>query len=91
MGKGSINTIEDHVDIRRTKESGHLLAEPFFLSFLGLPVGAVVKNLSANARDTEMWVHSLGQEDPLEGEMASYYIPGTVLALEIQSWREQNL
>ena len=39
----------------------------------------------------EIWVQSLGKEDPLEGEMASYPIPGTVLALEIQLWREQNL
>ena len=32
-------------------------------------VALVVKNLPANA---EMWVRSLGQEDPLEEEMATY-------------------
>ena len=32
----------------------------------------VVKNLPANAGDTyEMWVQSLGQEDPLEKGMAT--------------------
>ena len=35
-------------------------------------VALVVKNLPANARDIEMWVQSLGQEDPLEEEMATY-------------------
>ena len=32
----------------------------------------VVKNSPANAGDIEMWVQSLGQEDPLEEEMATY-------------------
>jgi len=32
----------------------------------------VVKNLPANARDTETRVQSLGQEDILEEEMATY-------------------
>ena len=31
----------------------------------------VLKNLPANAGDIEMWVRSLGQEDPLEEGMAS--------------------
>ena len=30
----------------------------------------MVKNPPANAGDTGMWVQSLGQEDPLEKEMA---------------------
>ena len=30
----------------------------------------VVKSLAASEGDTEMWVWSLGQEDPLEEEMA---------------------
>ena len=33
------------------------------------PRGSVVKNLSANE---ETWVQSLGQEDPLEKEMATH-------------------
>ena len=32
----------------------------------------VVKNLSANAGDIEMWVQSLGGEDPLEEGMATH-------------------
>ena len=35
-------------------------------------VALVVKNLPANARDTETQVCSLGQEDPLEEEMATH-------------------
>ena len=33
---------------------------------------SVVKNLHANAGDTEMWVQSLGWEDPLEEEIATH-------------------
>ena len=32
----------------------------------------VVKNPLANVETQEMWVRSLGQEDPLEGDMATY-------------------
>ena len=32
----------------------------------------MVKNLPANVGDTETWVRSLGQEDPLEEEMATH-------------------
>ena len=32
----------------------------------------MVKNPPANAEDTEMWVQSLGQEDPLEKGMAAH-------------------
>jgi len=35
-------------------------------------VGLVVKNLPASAGDEEAWVRSLGQEDPLEEEMATH-------------------
>ena len=42
----------------------------------------VVKNPRANA---EMWVQSLGLEDPLEKEMA---IPSNILAWEI-TWTEE--
>ena len=32
----------------------------------------MVKNLPANAEGEEMWVRSLGQEDPLKEGMATY-------------------
>ena len=37
---------------------------------MGFPGGSVVKNLRANAGDVRVW--SLGQEDPLEKQMATY-------------------
>jgi len=40
----------------------------------GFPGGSVVKNLSANAGNTEMQVRPLGREDPLEKEMAAHFI-----------------
>ena len=39
---------------------------------MGFPGGAVLKNLPANAGDAEDAVESLGQEDPLEEEMATH-------------------
>ena len=47
---------------------------------MGLPSGSVVKNPPVKQK---MWVRSLGQEDPLEKEMATYShiiswgVPGT--------------
>ena len=32
----------------------------------------MVKNLPANAGDLEMWIRSLGHEDPLEEGMATH-------------------
>ena len=49
---------------------------------IGLSGGSVVKNLPAMQ---EMWVQSLGQEDPLEKKMATL---STVLAWEIP-WTEE--
>ena len=45
------------------------------MSHIGLPGGAVVKNPPANQ---EMWVRSLGWEDPMEKEMATHssILPG---------------
>jgi len=43
----------------------------------GFLSGSVVKHLPAKQ---EMWVRSLGQEDPLEKEMATHY---SILAWEI--------
>ena len=49
---------------------------------LGFPVGSVVKNPPAMQ---ETWVRSLGQEDPLEKEMA---IHSSIPAREIP-WTEE--
>ena len=38
----------------------------------GFPSGSVVKNLPAMQEAQEMWVRSLGREDPLEKEMATH-------------------
>ena len=45
---------------------------------------SVVKDLSANAETQKMWVQSLGQEDPLEEEVATH---SSILAWEIP-WTE---
>ena len=57
----------------------------------------VVKNLPASAGDLEMWVQSLGQEDPLEEGMAIHSSSlawrtlwteetGGLQSIESQSW-----
>ena len=51
----------------------------------GFPGGAAVKNLPANPGDTEKWVRSLGQGDPLEEEMATH---SSILAWKF-SWTEE--
>ena len=38
----------------------------------GFPGGSVVKNLPVMQKTQETWVRSLGQEDPLEKEMATH-------------------
>ena len=43
-------------------------------TMLGFPGGSVVKNPSAVQETQEMWVQSLGQEDPLEEKMAPHSI-----------------
>ena len=50
---------------------------------LGFSGGRVVKNLLANSADSGIW--SLGQEDPLEEEMATH---SSILAWKIP-WREE--
>ena len=45
----------------------------------------MVKNLLANAGDTEIRVQSLGQEDPLEKEMATH---SSILAWDVP-WIEK--
>ena len=49
---------------------------------MGFPGGAVVKNLSAVQ---ETWVRSLGQEDPLEKEIATH---SNIVAWDIP-WTEK--
>ena len=49
---------------------------------MGFPGGSEVKNLPAMQ---EVWVQSLGQEDPLEKEMATH---ASILAWEIP-WTEK--
>ena len=47
----------------------------------------MVKNLLASAGDTEMWVRSLGQEDPLQKGMATH---SSILAwspMDREAWR----
>ena len=49
---------------------------------MGFPGGSVVNNLLAMQ---EIWVHSLGREDPLEEEMATH---STILAWRIPWTKE---
>ena len=51
----------------------------------GFPSGSAVKNLPAVQQTQETWVPSLGQEDPLEEEMATH---SSILAWEIP-WTEE--
>ena len=53
--------------------TGHKYLDPSY----GFPDGSVVKKLPAKQ---ETWVQSLGQEDPLEKEMVTYF---SILAWEI--------
>ena len=52
---------------------------------VGFPCDSVVKNLPAVQKVEEMWVQSLGQEDPLEQEMATH---SSILAWKIP-WAEE--
>ena len=56
-----------------------------FVTVCVTQVALLVKNPPANAGDTEMWVQSLGREDPLEEEMATH---SSILAWEIP-WTEE--
>ena len=51
----------------------------------GFPHTSVVKNLPAMQKPQEMWVLSLGWEDPLEEEMANH---SSILAWRIP-WTEE--
>ena len=56
-----------------------------FLHFHSFPIGLLVKNPCANADTQEMWVWSLGWEDPLEEEMATH---SSIIAWRIP-WTEE--
>ena len=45
----------------------------------------MIKNFPANAEDTETWIRSLGQVDPLEEKMSTHF---SILAWEIP-WPEE--
>ena len=64
------------------KGVGHDWATELIGTRRGFPGGSVVKNLPAMQ---EMWVWSLGQEDPLEKETATHF---SILAWEIP-WTEE--
>ena len=55
--------------------------------FMGFPSGLKVKNLSAMQETQEVWVRSLGGEDPLEEEIAPVF-HSSLLAWEIP-WTEE--
>ena len=52
---------------------------------MGFPGGSVVKNHLPMQETQETWVRSLGQEDPLEKEMATHF---RILAWRIP-WTEE--
>ena len=52
---------------------------------LGFAGGPVIKNLPTSVGDTETWVWSLGQEDPLKQEKANH---SNTLAWKV-SWTEE--
>ena len=53
---------------------------------MGLPRWQSVKNSPAVQEAQQMWIRSLGQEDPLEKEMAIY---SSILAWEDFPWIEE--
>ena len=55
------------------------------LWIMGLPGGSAVKNPSAMQKTQEMWIQSLGQEDPLEKGIATH---SSILAWRIP-WTEE--
>ena len=67
------------------RKAPHLLLEILgaYLQIMGFPGGSVTKNPPATQEKQEIRIRSLGQEDPLEEEMANHSItlawriPGT--------------
>ena len=75
--------INQYPDFLQNKEVEKIYLS-IYLSIIIFPDGAVVKNPPANAGDARIWVWSLGQEVPLEEEMATHSI---ILAWKIP-WTE---
>ena len=44
----------------------------FLENLMGFPSDTVIKNPLAHGGDVEIWLQSLGQEDPLEEDMATH-------------------
>ena len=71
---------------------GFYKALPHSVRCKAFPGGSAVKNPSEMQEIQEIWVQSLGQEDPLEEEMATHSsshaeeIPGTEEPGGLQSW-----
>ena len=71
--------------LAKTKNSDLSLGVQFISSFVcgktaNNPSGSVMKDCLPMQEGQEMWVRSLGQEDPLEDEMATH---SSILAWEI--------
>ena len=60
------------VDLKWSAGNWLQQVNPTHINLLGFPGGSVVKNSPAKQEMQETWVRSLGQEDPLEEEMATY-------------------
>ena len=58
-----------HADWKELVSKGYISYDSIYIMFRGFPDGSVVKNLPATQK-TLVW--SLGQEDPLEEEMATH-------------------
>ena len=71
--------------IQATADSGHSSEVRLLNNPLMLPGGMVVKNCLPMQEVLEMRVQSLGQEDPLEEEMATH---SSILAWEVP-WTEE--
>ena len=67
--------------VHRVKKSQKQLSDFHFHGFWASLLAQVVKNLSAMK---ETWVRSLGQEDPLEKEMATH---SSILASRVHGQR----
>ena len=57
----------------------------------GFPSGIVVKNLPANARDTELWVQSLEKEMATHSSILAWEIPQTGEPGRLQSMGSQRV
>ena len=87
LGLLDIYCVPGHVlDILKNTKQVNRPWFPWHLHYLlGFPSGSVVKNSPAMQEPQEMWVSSLGQEDPLEESMATH---SSILAWRIP-WTEE--